>query len=243
MASAAIQGGTDATAAESPDSRPDFRHVRDWIFDLDNTLYRADNGIFAQIESRMTDYVEKLLGLPRDAARAVQKDLYRQYGTTLNGLMREHGCEPEGYLAYVHDIDLGELMPDPGLKAALDRLPGRRFIFTNGCADHAARILDRIGLSGGFDAIWDIRTIAFAPKPMESAYAAVMAAGGVEGPRAAMFDDLARNLVPARKAGMTTVWLKTDAPWGKHGPLMDVTPDDIDHQTEDLPAFLHSIRI
>jgi putative hydrolase of the HAD superfamily len=222
---------------------PDFRHVTDWIFDLDNTLYRADNGIFAQIESRMTDYVERYLKLPRDAARTVQKDLYRQYGTTLNGLMREHDCDPEEYLAYVHDIDLGDLGPDAGLKAVMSRLPGRRFVFTNGCANHAARILDRIGLAGSFDAVWDIRTIAFAPKPSPAAYASVMAAAGVEGARAAMFDDIARNLVPARRAGMTTVWLKTDAPWGNHGPLMDVSEADIDHQTDNLTAFLHSIRI
>src|SRR5437870_4634108 len=97
----------------------DFTHVRDWIFDLDNTLYCADNGIFTQIESRMTDYVEQLLKLPRDAARVVQKDLYRQYGTTLNGLMREHGCDAEDYLRFVHDIDLGDLKPDAGLKTAL----------------------------------------------------------------------------------------------------------------------------
>jgi putative hydrolase of the HAD superfamily len=227
----------------APAQPPDFGHVRNWIFDLDNTLYRADNGVFAQIEARMTDYVERLLNLPRDAARAVQKDLYRQYGTTLNGLMREHDCDAEEYLAYVHDIDLGDLAADPGLKAALESLPGRRFVFTNGCANHAARILDRIGLADSFDAVWDIRTMQFMPKPMAEAYAYVMAAGAVEGPEAAMFDDIARNLVPARALGMTTVWLKTDAPWGKHGPLMDVAPGDIEHETDNLTQFLNTIRI
>ncbi|HWA70047.1 MAG TPA: pyrimidine 5'-nucleotidase [Rhizomicrobium sp.] len=239
MTGTAIRDDHGMAAAE----RPDFRHVRDWIFDLDNTLYRADNGIFAQIESRMTDYVERFLRLPRDAARAVQKDLYRQYGTTLNGLMREHQVDAEDYLAYVHDIELHDLGPDAALKAALARLPGRRFVFTNGCANHAARILDRIGLSQAFDAVWDIRSMAFAPKPQPQAYASVMAVAGVDGPKAAMFDDIARNLVPARAAGMTTVWLKTDAPWGKHGPLMGVSDSDIDHQTENLGEFLQSIRI
>jgi putative hydrolase of the HAD superfamily len=227
----------------TPAGPPDFRHVRSWIFDLDNTLYRADNGVFAQIEARMTDYVERLLNLPRDAARAVQKDLYRQYGTTLNGLMREHDCDAEDYLAYVHDIDLGDLAADPSLKAALAHLPGRRFVFTNGCANHAARILDRIGLADSFDAVWDIRSMGFMPKPMAQAYTQVMAAGAVEGPEAAMFDDIARNLVPARALGMTTVWLKTDAPWGKHGPLMDVAPGDIEHETDNLTQFLNTIRI
>jgi putative hydrolase of the HAD superfamily len=226
-----------------PDVRPDFRHVKDWIFDLDNTLYCADNGIFAQIESRMTDYVERFLKLPRDAARVVQKDLYREYGTTLNGLMRQHDCDAEDYLSFVHDIDLGDLKPDAGLKAALARLPGRRFIFTNGCANHAERILERIGLAGIFDAVWDIRSMRFVPKPMQEAYAHVVARAGVEGPQAAMFDDIPRNLVPARALGMTTIWLKNDAHWGKHGPVMEVAASDIDHQTDNLTRFLESIRI
>jgi len=243
MKSAPIVENDRFQADSGPDSRPDFRHVRDWIFDLDNTLYCADNGIFAQIESRMTDYVEGFLSLPRDAARAVQKELYRQYGTTLNGLMREHDCDAEDYLRFVHDIDLGDLAPDAGLKTALERLPGRRFVFTNGCANHAARILDRIGLAGIFDTVWDIRSMDFVPKPMPEAYARVMAASGVEGPKAAMFDDLPRNLVPARALGMTTVWLKNDALWGKHGPVMEVAKSDIDHQTENLTQFLDSIRI
>ena len=229
-------------AEQGLDSRPDMRHVRSWIFDLDNTLYRADNGIFAQIESRMTDYVSAFLDLPRDDARARQKDLYRQYGTTLNGLMREHGCDAEDYLHFVHDIDLGDLARDEALAFALERLPGRRFVFTNGCRDHASRILDRLGMTHLFDQVWDIRTMDFAPKPDIQAYESVVASAGLAPPEAAMFDDIARNLVPARAMGMTTVWLKTDAPWGKHGPLMDVSEGDISHQTEDLTQFLNSIR-
>lgn len=230
-------------ALENPRTGPDFRHVTSWIFDLDNTLYRADNGIFAQIESRMTDYVTALLKLPRDAARARQKDLYRRHGTTLSGLMREHEVDAEDYLRFVHDIDLGALRPDPDLAAALEKLPGRRFVFTNGCRDHAARILDRLQMAHLFDDVWDIRTIDFLPKPHSDAYASVVRASGVEPGKSAMFEDLARNLVPARAMGMTTIWLKTDAPWGNHGPLLDVKPGDIDHETENLAGFLNSIRI
>lgn len=222
---------------------PDFRHIRDWIFDLDNTLYRADNGIFAQIEARMTDYVMAFLKLGREEAYARQKELYRAYGTTLNGLMKEHGAEPEDYLHYVHDIDLSSLVSDAALAEAIARLPGRRFVFTNGCRDHAARILDRLGMSELFDAVWDIRSMDFAPKPEPRAYASVVDGAGVNAVTAAMFDDIARNLAPARAMGMTTVWLKTDAPWGKHGPLMDVASGDIDHETDNLTQFLHTIRI
>jgi putative hydrolase of the HAD superfamily len=228
---------------QNPDSGPDFRHVTDWIFDLDNTLYRADNGIFAQIEARMTEYVMRLLGLPREEAYARQKDLYRRHGTTLNGLMREHGAAPDEYLTYVHDIDLSDLGPDAPLTAALEQLPGRRFVFTNGCRDHAARILNRLGMAHLFADVWDIRTMGFAPKPEAGAYDSVVAAGRVACQNAAMFDDIARNLAPARKLGMTTVWLKTDSPWGKHGPMMDVLPGDIDHETDNLTRFLQSIRI
>jgi putative hydrolase of the HAD superfamily len=235
-----------ANLAESgvsgPASAPDFRHIRAWIFDLDNTLYRADNGIFAQIEARMTQYVMAFLGLGREEAYARQKELFRRYGTTLNGLMKEYGAEPDAYLHYVHDIDLASLAPDPALAEALARLPGRRFVFTNGCRDHAARILDRLDMAALFDQVWDIRSMDFTPKPEPSAYACVEAAG-VTAATAAMFDDIPRNLVPARAMGMTTVWLKTDAPWGKHSPLMDVADSDIDHRTDNLAEFLHTIRI
>ena len=225
------------------DQRPDFRHIRSWIFDLDNTLYRADNGIFAQIEARMTQYVMTFLKLPRDQAYARQKELYRRYGTTLNGLMQEHGTDAEDYLNYVHDIDLSELVRDAALAAAVAALPGQRFVFTNGCRDHAGRILDRLGMTGLFDAVWDIRTIGFAPKPATQAYASVIKESGVVCAEAAMFDDIARNLVPARALGMTTVWLRTDPPRGQHGPLMDVAPGDIDHEIDNLTQFLKTIRI
>jgi putative hydrolase of the HAD superfamily len=232
-----------AQADSAPDFRPDFRHVKSWIFDLDNTLYCASNGIFAQIESRMTNYVMAFLQLPREAAYARQKDLYRQYGTTLNGLMLEHGASPDDYLHYVHDIDLSGLSPDAALAAEIQKLPGQRFVFTNGCRDHAARILERVGMTHLFDAVWDIRTIAFKPKPQMEAYQSIVAAADLNCSQSAMFDDIARNLVPARAMGMTTVWLQSDAPWAKQGPAMDVAASDIDHSTGNLTEFLQSIRI
>jgi len=237
------QAGADMPTDATPDFRPDFRHVKSWIFDLDNTLYCAGSGIFSQIEGRMTDYVMAFLKLPREAAFARQKELYRRYGTTLNGLMREHGASPEDYLHYVHDIDLSSLGPDAGLAESIHKLAGRRFVFTNGCRDHAGRILERLGMTALFDEVWDIRTMGFQPKPQMEAYQSVVAASGLACEQAAMFDDLARNLVPAARLGMTTIWLKSDAPWGKHGPLMDVAPGDIDHETDNLTQFLQSIRI
>src|ERR1051326_3138474 len=179
MEGANIVKNSGSQAEAGPDARPDFRHVKDWIFDLDNTLYCATSGIFAQIEGRMTDYVMAFLKLSREEAYARQKALYRQYGTTLNGLMREHGASPEDYLHYVHDIDLSSLQPDMGLAEAIEKLPGRRFVFTNGCRDHAGRILERLRMTALFDEIWDIRTMGFQPKPEMQAYRCVVAASGI----------------------------------------------------------------
>jgi putative hydrolase of the HAD superfamily len=247
MESVNIVKNEGSRAGSGPDARsdfgPDFRHVKSWIFDLDNTLYCADSGIFAQIEARMTDYVMAFLKLPREEAYARQKALYRQYGTTLNGLMREHDASPEDYLHYVHDIDLASLQPDSELTQAIEKLPGRRFVFTNGCRDHAGRILERLGMTALFDEVWDIRTMGFLPKPQMEAYQSVVTASGVTCGEAAMFDDLPGNLVPASRLGMTTIWLKTGAPYGKHGPLMDIATGDIDHETDNLTQFLQSIRI
>jgi putative hydrolase of the HAD superfamily len=156
--------------------------------------------------------------------------------------MCEHGCDADSYLEFVHDIDLSSLAPDPALAAAITALPGQRFVFTNGCRDHAARILARLEMDHLFEAVWDIRTLAFRPKPEPQGYADIMAASAVDAKSAAMFDDIARNLVPARALGMTTVWLKTDSAWASHGPQVELSADDVTHQTDNLTHFLQTIR-
>ncbi|HKD47335.1 MAG TPA: pyrimidine 5'-nucleotidase [Rhizomicrobium sp.] len=233
-----------AAPVESSPPGPDFAHVRDWIFDLDNTLYLADNGIFAQIDGRMTSYVAALLSLDRDSARTVQKRLYRDHGTTLAGLINVYRIDPEPYLTFVHDLDLSGLEPDPDLGEALARLKGRRFIFTNGCRNHAARILEKLGLVHLFHQIWDIRTIGFVPKPGREAYQAVVAEAGLEPASTAMFDDIARNLVVPHEMGMTTVWLNCQSDWSRQGPEFPIASrEHIDHEIHDLRYFLNSIGI
>ena len=229
------------TDASGPATGPDFRHVRHWVFDLDNTLYDAHCGVFAQIERRMTDYVERHTGLPRDDARALQKALYRSHGTTLNGMMQLHGIAADDYLSFVHDVDLSVLAPDPRLTQAVSRLPGRRSIFTNGCRHHAQRILSRIGMDHLFEDVWDIRTIGFTPKPDPAAYDRIVAASGLPPRGAAMFDDIPHNLAAARALGMTTVWLDTGMDFS-HGADLPAR-DHIDHTTDNLASFLHAIRI
>ena len=231
-------------ATISQGAAPDFRHVDTWIFDLDNTLYPASSDLFAQIDTKMTAYVQELLGLGYDDARVLQKNYYRDHGTTLNGLMRIHGVDPDEFLGRVHDIDLAALTPEPDLKSAIARLPGRRYIFTNGCRDHASRVLRQLELETLFDAIWDIRTVGFRPKPDAQGYRHVLEENAVTPARAAMFEDAARNLVPAHELGMTTVWLKNGSVWSKQGPEHP-KPEakHIHYEIEDLTQFLHTIRI
>jgi len=233
-----------AHAAEKPTTGPDFRHIDTWIFDLDNTLYRADSDLFALIDARMSAYVARLLNVTPVEAKKIQKDYYRDYGTTLSGLMRVHGIDPETFLNDVHDIDLTQLTPDPVLNHAIARLPGRRVVFTNGCRYYAQRVLERLNLDHLMDEIWDIRTIAFQPKPDPLAYERTLANSGIAPGRAAMFEDVARNLVPARALGMTTVWINNGSIWSKQGPEHPVAePHHIDYETTDLSAFLSTIRI
>jgi len=223
---------------------PDLRHVQTWIFDLDNTLYEARSDVFPQIERRMGEFVQRLLKLEAAEARAVQKSLYRSHGTTLCGLVKVHGIDPEPFLHYVHDIDLSSLKPQPRLTEGIARLPGRKLVFTNGCRHHAERVLDRLGLAHLFTGIWDIRACGFVPKPDAAAYGMVVTDAGIAPSEAAMFDDIARNLIAPKALGMTTVWLNTDAPWTRDGPEIPVESRVvIDHETTDLVQFLHSIRV
>jgi putative hydrolase of the HAD superfamily len=222
---------------------PDFRHIEAWIFDLDNTLYRADSDLFAQIDARMADFVGRLLNVPPSEAKRIQKDYYRDHGTTLNGLIKRHAVDPEDFLGFVHDIDLSVLTPDPALNDAIARLPGKRFVFTNGCRNYAQRVLDRVGLDASIDDLWDIRTVAFSPKPEMAAYKTVLDRARVAPERCAMFEDVARNLAPAHDLGMTTVWLNNGSVWSKQGPEYPVAQSHhIDYEITDLNAFLRSIR-
>jgi putative hydrolase of the HAD superfamily len=230
--------------ARLANTAPDLRHVEAWIFDLDNTLYRADSDLFAQIDVRMASYVSALLSVPLDEARRIQKDYYRDHGTTLNGLMKVHGADPEPFLEHAHNIDLSVLSPDPILNDNIMRLPGRRFVLTNGCRNYAQRVLDQIGLGAAFEDIWDIRAMGYRPKPDPQAYRTLIARNAIEPPKAALFEDLARNLVPARELGMTTVWLNNGSVWSKQGPEHPIAESrHIDHETQDLSEFLRSVRI
>jgi putative hydrolase of the HAD superfamily len=222
----------------------DLRHIGTWIFDLDNTLYHADSNLFAQIEQRMTAFIAQKLDVHPGEAYTLQHMYYRSYGSTLSGLQQCNDVDPEEFLDYVHDIDLSPLYPDPRLRPAIEALPGRRYIFTNGCRKHAGRVLQQIGLAGIWDDIWDLRALGWVPKPQPDAYARIVAAGGFEPSSAIMFEDIARNLVPAHAMGMTTVLIQNGSRWSLQGPeTAHITHDHIHHTIDDLADFLQTIRV
>jgi len=213
-------------------------HVRTWIFDLDNTLYPPASDLFGLIDAKMGAYIGDLLTLDAAAARVVQKEYFRRHGTTLAGLMADHGVDPHQFLDFVHDIPLDRLTPDPETIDRIARLPGRRIVFTNGDAAYAARVLTALGLGGLFEAVYDIHLLEYRPKPMEAGYARMCAVLDID-PHAALFvEDMARNLVPAKKLGMTTVWINNGSELGTEG----VQPGMIDYETPDLGAWLRMIQ-
>ena len=176
-----------------------FATVDNWVFDLDNTLYPRATNLFMQVDQRIRAYVGRLLDIGPDEAHRVQKDYYRRYGTTLRGLMEEHGIKPDDFLEYVHDIDHSVVMPDPRLARAIERLPGRKFILTNGSRAHAEKVAARLGIPDHFEEIFDIVSSELLPKPNRETYDRFLEVTGVDPRRAAMFEDLARNLeVPER---------------------------------------------
>ena len=218
-----------------------FKPLTAWVFDLDNTLYPRHVNLFAQVDRRIRAYVQRLLKVEPDEAQRIQKDYYRRYGTTLRGLMMEHGIQPDDFLEYVHDIDHSPVEPDPRLAAAIGQLPGRKFIFTNGSRPHAEKVAERLGVTDHFEDIFDIVRSELMPKPNRETYDRFLAATGVEPRAAAMFEDLARNLVAPRALGMTTVLVVpagTRQIFHDDWELEGHDANHIDFLTDDLASLL-----
>ena len=212
----------------------DLRHVDTWIFDLDNTLYPAGSDVGAQMDARITAFVQRETGLPPVEALALQKQYFHQHGTTLAGLALHHGVEPHGFLAEVHDVSLDSLTPDPALARALRRLPGRRLVFTNASSVHAVRTLEHLGLTDLFDEVFHLEASEMTPKPQAGAYASLMRLHGVTPKTSAFFEDTLANLEPAASLGMTTVLVRPDA-------LANPAPF-VHYRTDHLAAFLDAAR-
>ena len=214
-----------------------FRHVRDWVFDLDNCLYPAATGLFALIDERMGAYIQRLLHCDPAEARRVQKEHFHTHGTTLAGLMRDLAVDPHDFLEDVHDIPLDLVQPNDRLGAALDRLPGRKFVFTNGDAPYARRVLEAIGVHERFDDLHDIHASSYRPKPDPHGYELLCERFGIPPDTALLVDDMAQNLKPAKALGMMTVWVDNGSERGSHG----ADESFIDHRISDVADWLESI--
>jgi len=216
---------------------PRFRHIRDWIFDLDNCLYPASAGLFALIDERMGGYIQRLLGCDPDEAKRVQKAHFHEHGTTLAGLMKHHDVDPHDFLVDVHDIPLDRVQCDERLGRLLPRLPGRRFVFTNGDAPYARRVLEAIGVDAHFDELHDIHSSELRPKPDPHGYQLLCERFAIDPRHALLVDDMVQNLVPAKALGMTTIWVDNGSERGSHGH------DEafVDHRITDVGEWLESI--
>lgn len=221
----------------------DFAHIRDWVFDLDNTLYPHHSNLFSQIDWAMTDYVSNLLQVPKDEARVLQKQYYKEFGTTLAGLIQKHDVDPDDFLEKVHDIDYSWLAPDPALGEAIKALPGRKFIFTNGDTGHAKRTATQLGILDHFDEIFDIVAADLVPKPAQQTYDKFRALHRIDCENAVMFEDLARNLAVPKSLGMKTVLIvpnNFEATFSEIWERDDVD-DVVDYVTDDIGAFLRAV--
>ena len=222
-----------------------FRSVETWVFDLDNTLYPPDSALWPMIDARITLFLCALFGLDGISARALQKHYYRQYGGTLRGLMQEYGIPSDEFLEFVHDIDRSSLKPNPLLAEAIAALPGRKLIFTNGSRAHAMRTAEGLGLAAMFEDIFDIVAAEFVPKPDPSSYDRFFLRHEVDPTRAAMFEDIARNLIVPHARGMLTTLVVPRAGQTDYREAADGTLGSdayIDFITSDLEGFLRSVQ-
>lgn len=216
---------------------PQFRHVEDWIFDLDNTLYPSSSRLFDLIDQRMSAFVQRLLDCDPAEARRIQKQYFREHGTTLAGLMKHHAVDPHEFLDDVHAIALDRVAPDERLSRALELLPGRRFVFTNGNQAYAERVLAAIGIGGHFHGLVDIHACNYLPKPDAHGYRLLVDRFAIDPRKAVLVEDMAKNLKPAKAMGMTTVWVDNGSDHGDH----DGDHHAIDHVISDVGEWLTNI--
>ncbi len=210
----------------------ELHEIETWIFDLDNTLYPASCRLFDQIHDRMQRFIAERLGLSLEQALIVQKRYFREHGTTMRGLMTVDRVDPHEFLAYVHEIDLACVPPDPVLSAALEALPGRKIVHTNGSVRHAERLLAHLGIAGSFTGIVDIVDARFEPKPALAGYHELLRRHEVTPNTAIMIEDMAKNLIPAAALGMTTAWMRGTIDWAaaaSEGDHIHYVVDNLGH--------------
>ena len=214
--------------------------INTWIFDLDNTLYSADSGIFQQVHQLMGEFISKNLNMDMSDAKKLQSKYYKQHGTTLRGMMDNHGVDPDYFLEEVHRLDYSIVGPNEKLNNELKRLKGRKIIYKNANKQHVVDVLQKINLSNFFDEVFDIKMANYIPKPEIKPYQQIIDLFNIDSKSSAMFDDIAKNLVPAKKVGFTPVWV--DAGYENFSDDIKASKEYLDYQTRDLSLFLKDIN-
>lgn len=217
--------------------------IKEWVFDLDNTLYPLSAGIQCQADKRMPDYIMRFLGIDFESARKIQKDYYLSHGTTLSGLVKLHGADPHHYWDFIFDIDYTVLKRDLALQEVLSNLPGRKWVHTNSPRKHAQKILSQLGVEKFFSGVFDLEDAEFISKPGAENYRKMVARHAIDPKTSIFIDDVARNLVPASQLGMATLWVKH--PDCINQPDEDMIPDykeHIDYETEDMVGWLRQVK-
>ena len=212
--------------------------IKYWLFDLDNTLYDGATKVFEQVDKKMTKFISEKLSVGPEEARKIQKNYFQEYNTTLNGMIKHHKIDADEFLEFVHDVDLSFLDKDEYLKEEIEKLSGKKIIFTNGSRAHALNVTKRIGIDMLFDGIFDIRDSEFIPKPSAEPYKKIVENYKIEPEYCIFFEDIARNLKPAFELGMKTVWIKNNEPWA--AKFSDA--DFVNYRTDKLANFLKEIN-
>jgi len=216
-----------------------FRSIKYWIFDLDNTLYSGKTKVFEQVDKKMSKYISDKLNISIDEAKKIQKNYFHKYNTTLNGMIKNHKINPEEFLESVHDINIDFLQKDLELAKEMEKLEGKKIIFTNGSKKHAINVTKRIGINQYFDDIFDIVDSDFIPKPAIEPYKKLVEKHKIDPKLWALVEDIARNLKPAYEMGMKTIWIENDEPWAKEFSDSNF----INYKTNNLSGFIKKINL
>ena len=216
----------------------ELKKIKYWLFDLDNTLYSGDTKVFDQVDKKMSKFISEKLKVSEEEAKKIQKNYFHEYNTTLNGMIKNHDINATEFLEFVHDVNLDFLKKDEFLGNQINKLNGKKIIFTNGSKAHAANVTEKIGIDKLFDGVFDIVDSDFYPKPSIEPYKKIIENYNIEPEYCIFFEDIARNLKPAHELGMKTVWIKNKEPWAAEYSDAEF----INYRTDNLANFLKEIN-
>ena len=227
-----------------------MKNVSNWVFDLDNTLYKAECGLFDKVHILMGRFIEEKLNLTSGEAQALRSKYYHQYGTTLRGLMMEHQINPDEYLEYVHQINYDVVMPNENLRDVIKDLDGKKFIFTNANYGHVEKVLERLHMTNIFDGCFDISESDYLPKPHKEIYDAFQNKFNLDNSKTAIFEDLHINLKEPSSMGWETVWVTNNLEYNlnkdinQQEDIQKIIDEKgyISHITDDLEKFLNKVK-